>query len=77
MIVPIGSESNSSARTLTVGVLAWENGVQMIQENLDESYAVEATNQQNLNLVKFRDYMWEKIDTVEKFIAGFHDRLHK
>eukprot|EP00171_Calliarthron_tuberculosum_P018277 IDg18277t1 len=77
LIGRLGGEAKSSAKTLTLEVISSEDGVNSILEHLDKSYAVDATNQLDLDLATFLDYVWEKSMTVEQFIAGFHARLDK
>ncbi len=73
----LSGEAKSSAKTLSIAEITANDGVTKILVHLDKSYAVDATDQLDLDLAAFLDYSWRSTLTVEQFIAGFHVRLDK
>ncbi len=58
-------------------LLPGRDGADKILEHLDKSYAVDATDQLDIDLATFFDYSWKNHMPVEQFIAGFHSRLDR
>eukprot|EP00171_Calliarthron_tuberculosum_P004750 IDg4750t1 len=64
-------------KTLEVSSTSSNDGVAIIFAHLDKSYAVDTTDQLDIDLASFLDYTWQSSITVEPFVAGFHTRLYK
>ena len=73
----LSEEAKASARTLSIEELCSEEGVDLLLEHLDKSFAVDPANQLDSDLATFLDFTWKKTMTVEQYIAGFHSRLDR
>lgn len=73
----LSGESNTSVKTISIGTVCPENGVERLLENLDKSYAVATTNEVNTNLSSFLDHTCKLTKRIEKYIEGVQGRLDK
>ncbi len=62
---------------MSVAVITGRDGADNILEHLDKSYAIDATDQLDIDLATFLDFSWKNHMPVEQFIAGFHSRLDR
>lgn len=65
----LSGEAESSAMALGIDVIAANDGETKIMEHLDKSYAIDASNQLDIDLADFLDFTWPKNITVEQFIS--------
>ncbi len=77
LIGRLSGEAKASAKTLSVAVITGRDGADKILQHLDKSYAIDATDQLDIDLATFLDYSWKNHMPVEQFIAGFHSRLDR
>eukprot|EP00171_Calliarthron_tuberculosum_P009567 IDg9567t1 len=77
LIGRLSGEPKASAKTLSIEKIIAEDGVNSILEHLDKSYAIDKTDQLDLDLAGFLDFSRNGRKSVEQFIAGFHARLDR
>eukprot|EP00171_Calliarthron_tuberculosum_P005577 IDg5577t1 len=77
LIGRLSGEAKAAAKTLSISEITSELGVNKILQHLDKSYAVNKTDQLDLDLASFLDFTWNVHKPVEQFIAGFHTRLDR
>ena len=70
-------EAKTAAKTLSTEEICRDGGADRIIERLDKAYAIDKTNQLDIDLADFLDYIWNKEVSVEYFISGFHTRVDK
>ena len=70
-------EAKTAAKTISADQICSERGIQLILERLDKAYAIDKTNELDVNLADFLHYSWKKELSVEHFISGFHTRVDK
>eukprot|EP00171_Calliarthron_tuberculosum_P022319 IDg22319t1 len=77
LIGRLSGEAKAAAKTLSIATIASGQGVACILQHLDKSYAVNRTDQLDLDLAAFLDFTWSSHLPVDQFIAGFHTRLDR
>ena len=73
----LGGEPKATAKTISHESLSDEKGVEKILEKLDASYKLDDSDQLDLDLADFLDFIKTPKMTVEEYISGFFTRLNR
>eukprot|EP00171_Calliarthron_tuberculosum_P018452 IDg18452t1 len=77
LIGRLSGEAKNAAKMIAMTDIMSSAGAQKILEHLDKSYAASKTDQLDLDLDSFLEFIWSDNQSVDQFVAGFRTRLDK
>lgn len=73
----LSGQAQVIAKTLSIETLTSADGLTKLLEELDKKFGLDKISLLHKNVSEFFDFVWDRNDTVDEFVIGFHSRLEK